>query len=109
MAHKHKWQRRSTTIEDSGRGITATVTWYCAGCKGFRTSSKTIRPPSPTAKAWTTPAAADAVPQDDAAAALEALGFKAAEIPELLLGTTGTTGSTQERIAAALQRNGATH
>lgn len=64
---------------------------------------KTMRPPSPTAKAWTAPTAADAVPQDDAAAALEALGFEAGESPGLL---RGTTGSTQERIAAALQRNG---
>ena len=106
-AHKHKWQRRSTTLEDVGRGLEVRVLWVCSTCKGERISAKRIRPPASTAKAYTAAAVGpgvDVAPTDEAAEALAGLGFKQPEIGKLLQGTTGTL---QDRIAAALQRNGA--
>lgn len=106
MAHKHRWTKASTTIEDAGRGVEVRVLFRCATCREVRESVKRIRPPAPTAKAVQLAAMVptDGTPTDEAAQWLAALGFKQAEIPGLLKGAAGTT---QERVATALQRNGA--
>ena len=104
-ARHHTWRRQAVTIEDAGQGVTITVRYQCSRCRGECTASKRVRPPAAAAKAFTfTSSAADAgAPTDEAAQALAALGFRQADIARLLKGVTGTT---EERIAAALQRNG---